>query len=143
MRLINWLRCGTFLPHSVCTYIFSAHHRPQATPGSQPEFTLTAVLLGLAIGCVICFTNLSLGLQSGWISMCVSRFLFYCSPSSRSSSGQDVDSVGPHRLSHLSSVANSPHASRNNRRPNDCSCNGDDAPCCRVCGNSSCVKPTQ
>ncbi|KAF8868240.1 oligonucleotide transporter [Gymnopilus junonius] len=28
-----------------------------------------AVLLGLAIGCLICFTNLSLGLQSGWISM--------------------------------------------------------------------------
>ncbi|KAF8149886.1 oligopeptide transporter [Crassisporium funariophilum] len=36
---------------------------------AQPEFTLTAVLLGLAIGCLICFTNLSLGLQSGWISM--------------------------------------------------------------------------
>ncbi|KAF5382180.1 hypothetical protein D9615_004379 [Tricholomella constricta] len=36
---------------------------------SQPEFTPTAVLLGLAIGCLICFTNLSLGLQSGWISM--------------------------------------------------------------------------
>ncbi|TFK20290.1 oligonucleotide transporter [Coprinopsis marcescibilis] len=36
---------------------------------AQPEFTLTAVLIGLAIGCLICFTNLSLGLQSGWISM--------------------------------------------------------------------------
>ncbi|KAJ2922549.1 hypothetical protein H1R20_g14535, partial [Candolleomyces eurysporus] len=36
---------------------------------AQPEFTLTAVFIGLAIGCLICFTNLSLGLQSGWISM--------------------------------------------------------------------------
>ncbi|KAF9003994.1 oligonucleotide transporter [Cyathus striatus] len=36
---------------------------------SQPEFTFTAVAIGLAIGCLICFTNLSLGLQSGWISM--------------------------------------------------------------------------
>ncbi|KAF8239795.1 oligopeptide transporter [Tricholoma matsutake] len=43
--------------------------RPPTTSASQPEFTLTAVLLGLAIGLVICFTNLSLGLQSGWISM--------------------------------------------------------------------------
>ena len=36
---------------------------------SQPEFTASAVLIGLAIGCLVCFTNLSLGLQSGWISM--------------------------------------------------------------------------
>ncbi|EFI27905.1 oligonucleotide transporter [Coprinopsis cinerea okayama7 len=36
---------------------------------AQPEFTVTAVVIGLAIGCLICFTNLSLGLQSGWISM--------------------------------------------------------------------------
>ncbi|KAK2460316.1 hypothetical protein APHAL10511_007705 [Amanita phalloides] len=36
---------------------------------SQPEFTLRAVFIGLGIGCIICFTNLSLGLQSGWISM--------------------------------------------------------------------------
>ncbi|KDR76294.1 hypothetical protein GALMADRAFT_473281 [Galerina marginata CBS 339.88] len=40
-----------------------------SSSSSQPEFTLRAVLLGLAIGCLICFTNLSLGLQSGWISM--------------------------------------------------------------------------
>lgn len=37
--------------------------------GSQPEFTFSAISLGLVIGCLICFTNLSLGLQSGWISM--------------------------------------------------------------------------
>ncbi|KAF5327668.1 hypothetical protein D9619_004869 [Psilocybe cf. subviscida] len=36
---------------------------------AQPEFTFRAVAFGLAIGCLICFTNLSLGLQSGWISM--------------------------------------------------------------------------
>lgn len=35
----------------------------------HPEFTLSAVLIGLVIGCLVCFTNLSLGLQSGWISM--------------------------------------------------------------------------
>jgi len=31
-------------------------------------------MIGLAIGCVVCFTNLSLGLQSGWISMWVALF---------------------------------------------------------------------
>ncbi|KAJ3501540.1 hypothetical protein NMY22_g18893 [Coprinellus aureogranulatus] len=36
---------------------------------AQPEFTARAVFIGLGIGCLICFTNLSLGLQSGWISM--------------------------------------------------------------------------
>ncbi|KAF9565258.1 OPT superfamily oligopeptide transporter [Agrocybe pediades] len=36
---------------------------------AQPEFTVRAVFWGLLIGCLICFTNLSLGLQSGWISM--------------------------------------------------------------------------
>ncbi|KAG6817672.1 hypothetical protein H0H87_005430 [Tephrocybe sp. NHM501043] len=36
---------------------------------STPELTPTALLLGLVIGCLVCFTNLSLGLQSGWISM--------------------------------------------------------------------------
>lgn len=44
---------------------------------SQPEFTFTAVFLGLAIGCLICFTNLSLGLQSGWISMYAIFFISY------------------------------------------------------------------
>ncbi|KAF8635182.1 hypothetical protein AX15_000514 [Amanita polypyramis BW_CC] len=39
------------------------------TPSSQSDFTFPAVFIGLAIGCLICFTNLSLGLQSGWISM--------------------------------------------------------------------------
>ncbi|RDB26268.1 hypothetical protein Hypma_006613 [Hypsizygus marmoreus] len=52
MNLFSWLRPRIGLASS-----------------SQPEFTITAVLLGLAIGCLICFTNLSLGLQSGWISM--------------------------------------------------------------------------
>ncbi|KZT21992.1 oligopeptide transporter [Neolentinus lepideus HHB14362 ss-1] len=36
---------------------------------SQAEFTLPAVLLGLLIGCLLCFTNLYFGLQTGWISM--------------------------------------------------------------------------
>jgi uncharacterized oligopeptide transporter (OPT) family protein len=30
---------------------------------------LSAVLIGLAIGCLLCFTNLYFGLQTGWISM--------------------------------------------------------------------------
>ncbi|KNZ81868.1 Putative oligopeptide transporter [Termitomyces sp. J132] len=38
-------------------------------PEHTPELTPTAVFLGLGIGCLVCFTNLSLGLQSGWISM--------------------------------------------------------------------------
>lgn len=33
-----------------------------------------AVLVGLLIGCLLCFTNLYFGLQTGWISMCVSVF---------------------------------------------------------------------
>ncbi|KIM29771.1 hypothetical protein M408DRAFT_22638 [Serendipita vermifera MAFF 305830] len=35
----------------------------------KPEFTARAVLLGLLVGCLIAFTNLYLGLQSGWISV--------------------------------------------------------------------------
>ncbi|KIY44005.1 oligopeptide transporter [Fistulina hepatica ATCC 64428] len=35
----------------------------------SPEFTLKGVVLGLAIGCLLCFTNLYFGLQTGWISM--------------------------------------------------------------------------
>ncbi|KAG7451205.1 OPT oligopeptide transporter [Guyanagaster necrorhizus] len=33
------------------------------------EFTPTAVILGLLIGCLLCFTNLYFGLQTGFISM--------------------------------------------------------------------------
>ncbi|KAH9058338.1 OPT oligopeptide transporter protein-domain-containing protein [Lactarius vividus] len=35
----------------------------------RPEFTLRAIVLGLFIGCLLCFTNLYFGLQTGWISM--------------------------------------------------------------------------
>ncbi|EJF56509.1 oligopeptide transporter [Dichomitus squalens LYAD-421 SS1] len=47
-----------------------AHHSAD-TPldGSQADFTIRAVLLGLLIGCLLCFTNLYFGLQTGWISM--------------------------------------------------------------------------
>ncbi|KAG2149094.1 OPT oligopeptide transporter protein-domain-containing protein [Suillus bovinus] len=39
-------------------------------PGSnQSEFTFQAVAIGLLIGCLLCFTNLYFGLQTGWISM--------------------------------------------------------------------------
>ncbi|CDW99207.1 hypothetical protein, partial [Sporisorium scitamineum] len=33
------------------------------------DFTVRAVLAGLLVGCLLAFTNLYLGLQSGWISM--------------------------------------------------------------------------
>jgi uncharacterized oligopeptide transporter (OPT) family protein len=33
------------------------------------EFTFQAVAIGLLIGCLLCFANLSFGLQTGWISM--------------------------------------------------------------------------
>ncbi|KDQ59193.1 hypothetical protein JAAARDRAFT_33922 [Jaapia argillacea MUCL 33604] len=36
---------------------------------ANSEFTLIAVVLGLLIGCLLCFTNLYFGLQTGWISM--------------------------------------------------------------------------
>ncbi|KAG2107547.1 OPT oligopeptide transporter protein-domain-containing protein [Suillus cothurnatus] len=36
---------------------------------SQAEFTFKAVAIGLLIGCLLCFTNLYFGLQTGWISM--------------------------------------------------------------------------
>ncbi|KAH8096690.1 OPT oligopeptide transporter protein-domain-containing protein [Cristinia sonorae] len=39
-----------------------------AGEGGQ-EFTIRAVFLGLLIGCLLCFTNLYFGLQTGWISM--------------------------------------------------------------------------
>ncbi|KAI0249806.1 oligopeptide transporter [Lactifluus subvellereus] len=36
---------------------------------ANPEFTPRAIILGLIIGCLLCFTNLYFGLQTGWISM--------------------------------------------------------------------------
>ncbi|RDX44005.1 oligopeptide transporter [Lentinus brumalis] len=42
---------------------------PLAIDGSQADFTVRAVFLGLLIGCLLCFTNLYFGLQTGWISM--------------------------------------------------------------------------
>ncbi|KAJ1654374.1 OPT super [Dispira simplex] len=34
-----------------------------------PHFTWRAVFVGLAIGCLLCFSNMYFGLQTGWISM--------------------------------------------------------------------------
>ena len=48
------------------------HHEPSpallAARASQPQFTLRALLLGLAIGVLIAFSNTYFGLQTGWIS---------------------------------------------------------------------------
>ncbi|KAI0782338.1 OPT oligopeptide transporter [Abortiporus biennis] len=41
----------------------------QVDQDGQKEFTFRAVALGLIIGCLLCFTNLYFGLQTGWISM--------------------------------------------------------------------------
>ncbi|KAF7336671.1 OPT-domain-containing protein [Mycena venus] len=44
--------------------------RPTLSDFNTPnEFTLQAVCIGLLIGCLLCFANLSFGLQTGWISM--------------------------------------------------------------------------
>ncbi|KAJ7650194.1 OPT oligopeptide transporter protein-domain-containing protein [Roridomyces roridus] len=50
--------------------------RDDTMPSTAPEdtdkpreFTLQAVVIGLLIGCLLCFANLSFGLQTGWISM--------------------------------------------------------------------------
>ncbi|KAJ7224344.1 OPT oligopeptide transporter protein-domain-containing protein [Mycena pura] len=40
-----------------------------AEPDAPAEFTPQAVVIGLLIGCLLCFANLSFGLQTGWISM--------------------------------------------------------------------------
>ncbi|KAI0636145.1 OPT oligopeptide transporter [Trametes polyzona] len=45
------------------------HLADGTSEGGQADFTLRAVLLGLLIGCLLCFTNLYFGLQTGWISM--------------------------------------------------------------------------
>ncbi|KZO96613.1 oligopeptide transporter [Calocera viscosa TUFC12733] len=44
--------------------------KPSPSPPSHsPELTLRALLPGLLIGTLLCFTNLYFGLQTGWISM--------------------------------------------------------------------------
>ncbi|KAH9178305.1 OPT oligopeptide transporter protein-domain-containing protein [Lactarius sanguifluus] len=50
---------------------FRFSHTPESplVSSASPEFTLRAVVLGLLIGCLLCFTNLYFGLQTGWISM--------------------------------------------------------------------------
>jgi uncharacterized oligopeptide transporter (OPT) family protein len=40
-----------------------------ASVREDSELTPSAVMLGLLIGCLLCFTNLYFGLQTGWISM--------------------------------------------------------------------------
>ncbi|PCH42588.1 oligopeptide transporter [Wolfiporia cocos MD-104 SS10] len=46
-----------------------ARHSADKLDGGQQEFTLRVALSGLLIGCLLCFTNLYFGLQTGWISM--------------------------------------------------------------------------
>ncbi len=47
----------------------SGQRRYLANQASQPQnFTLRGVLVGLAIGVVICFSNMYFGLQTGWVS---------------------------------------------------------------------------
>ncbi|KAH9933658.1 OPT oligopeptide transporter protein-domain-containing protein [Epithele typhae] len=60
MSLLGWLRS---------TRPARRQASDEPLDGSQTDFTLRAVLLGLLIGCLLCFTNLYFGLQTGWISM--------------------------------------------------------------------------
>ncbi|KAG2035225.1 OPT oligopeptide transporter protein-domain-containing protein [Suillus americanus] len=57
----------------IWTWIRSRLPEPQygerEASSSQAEFTFQAVAIGLLIGCLLCFTNLYFGLQTGWISM--------------------------------------------------------------------------
>ena len=72
MHFGQWLRCETEFITKIHPLDFQRRSLKANGPGGiQTEFTPTAVLLGLGIGSLICFTNLSLGLQSGWISMYV------------------------------------------------------------------------
>ncbi|KAJ3003405.1 hypothetical protein NUW54_g5316 [Trametes sanguinea] len=45
------------------------HVADNTMEAGKGEFTVRAVVLGLIIGCLLCFTNLYFGLQTGWISM--------------------------------------------------------------------------
>ncbi|KAK0525200.1 OPT superfamily protein [Tilletia horrida] len=52
--------------------LLATNSRPAASDdGERPDddFTVRAVVTGLLVGCLVAFTNLSLGLQSGWTSM--------------------------------------------------------------------------
>ena len=52
-------------PHSSST----SNGFPATSQNGDDDFTVRAVLAGLLIGCLLAFTNLYLGLQSGWISI--------------------------------------------------------------------------
>lgn len=54
---------------SPLTSSISAERNYLAEQASQPQnFTIRGVLVGLAIGVVICFSNMYFGLQTGWVS---------------------------------------------------------------------------
>ncbi|OAX35662.1 OPT superfamily oligopeptide transporter [Rhizopogon vinicolor AM-OR11-026] len=59
MQLWNWMSTSLRRPQAE---VSEAHT-------GQVEFTFKAVSIGLLIGCLLCFTNLYFGLQTGWISM--------------------------------------------------------------------------
>ncbi|KAJ7104085.1 OPT oligopeptide transporter protein-domain-containing protein [Mycena belliarum] len=54
-------------PRDYSSISFAATH--DAEPETPKELTFQAVSIGLLIGCLLCFANLSFGLQTGWISM--------------------------------------------------------------------------
>lgn len=110
---------------------------PQSTSSAQPEFTARAVFIGLAIGCLICFTNLSLGLQSGWISMCVLRLLVVI-VSQTIFWFQDVHSVCSHWFSDLEDTQNTHDTSRDYRSADNCRRHGDHATCSWFCRHPAC-----
>lgn len=58
MRLRNWIKSR-----------LGGEGSGDNEQSTQPDFTFPAVTIGLLIGCLLCFTNLYFGLQTGWISM--------------------------------------------------------------------------
>lgn len=50
-------------------YVSTSSADHASVSDADDDFTVRAVIAGLLIGCLLAFTNLYLGLQSGWISM--------------------------------------------------------------------------
>jgi len=86
--------------------------------GTQPELTPRAVMIGLAIGCVVCFTNLSLGLQSGWISMWAALFRPFLL-AKLTLTPQDVRSVCTNWFPYFPNAKDTTDTPRDHRCPDD------------------------
>ena len=89
------------------------------TPLTRLQFRATA--LGLVIGCLLCFTNLYFGLQTGWISMYDRTVLSHLLTLILL---QDVTAIGSHRFLARQIPSHTDVRSRECRTANHCSCDG-------------------